>query len=217
MVRENIRQRVRIWHVAAAIGLVGAGATAGWWFAHRVDPVSVVAHVNARYTSVAGYEADIFTGVEGAPLTHAFRRHAVLRNGKLAELVEVAVHQEHGHLLRTYAAATSQLVTVDGHSCWTKTVSDPRQISRDLGIGRPMIPDAERIVSAHRGGHGYTIETASTVTGKSVTTTWDIDDETFLVRSRTTHYPGRRLTRMTVTRELASAPVLNEPGPLCVI
>lgn len=217
MGRVEMRDRGRAWHAVAATGIVGGVASAGWWFAHRVDAVDVVSHRNARYGSVAGYEADIFTGAEGAPLRRTSRRRAVMRNGKLAELAEVSMGPKNGRVVRTYAGATSLMVTVDGHACWTKTVRDPRQISRDLGIGQPMIPGAERIISAHRGGHGYRIETLSSVTGKSVITTWDIDDDTFLVRSRTTQTQGGGVTRMTITRETVSAPALTRPGPLCAI
>jgi hypothetical protein len=208
--RESMRQRR-----AAVVIAVAVVAAAGWWYSRRVDGASIVSRVNASYSSVAGYDADVFAGMSGAPTRLLYRRHAVIVAGRLSEMTEETAKPASGRPLRTYANASLLAGTVDGHPCWTKSSDDAQMISRDLGVGQPMIPSTDRLTAAHRGGHGYLIETtAQSGLGQPIPTIWDIDDATFMVRSRTTTANGLT-TKVVVTRVLSAAPPLVRPDVIC--
>lgn len=208
---DNMRQRR-----AAVVIAVAVVVAAGWWYSRRVDGASIVSQVNGNYSSVAGYDADIFAGMSGPATRLLFRRHAVMVAGRLSEMTEESANPTSGRALRTYVNASLLAMTVDGHVCWNKTSSDPQMISRDIGIGQPMIPPTDQIVSAHRGGHGYLIEThAPSGLGLQIPTIWDIDADTLRVRSRTTTANGLT-TKMVVTQVLSAAPPLVRPDVICV-
>ena len=218
MIVGNLRHRTHVWIVVLGAGVIAVAASAVWWYVHRVDGARVLVDANASYFAVAGYEAEIATGATGGPLRAVVKRRALMRTGLLAALADESIRPANGRVLRTFVNASFVTVTVDGHSCWTKTTSDRRQISRDFGIGQPPIPPTERMVDARRGGHGYLIETVPSVgAGRVVSTTWDIDAATHHVRSRTIQLQGHRVNKMIITRELSAPPTLVRPGVLCAI